>query len=108
MVAVSELVSGLDADLVRLGYQASTMAWYQGCCRRLERVLRIPWGARVFAGCHDGLGRSGLPADSSIRNRPAPPEPRDQSPPGLCAALDRCCLPHQRNGPALHITQRCS
>ena len=36
MVAVSELVSGLDAELVHLGYKASTMVWYRGCWRRLE------------------------------------------------------------------------
>jgi site-specific recombinase XerD len=39
MVAVPELVSGLDAELVRLGYKASTMAWYRGCWRRLERFF---------------------------------------------------------------------
>ncbi len=36
MVAVSELVSGLDAELVRLGYKPSTMVWYRGCWRRME------------------------------------------------------------------------
>jgi integrase len=36
MVAVSALVSGLDAELVRLGYKPSTMVWYRGCWRRLE------------------------------------------------------------------------
>jgi integrase len=36
MTAVSELVFGLDAELVRLGYKPSTMAWYRGCWRRLE------------------------------------------------------------------------
>lgn len=36
MVAVSVLVSGLDAELVRLGYKPSTMVWYRGCWRRLE------------------------------------------------------------------------
>jgi integrase len=36
MVAVSELVSGLDAELVRLGYMPSTMVWYRGCWRRLD------------------------------------------------------------------------
>jgi hypothetical protein len=35
MVAVSELVFGLDAELVRLGHKASTMAWYRDCWRRL-------------------------------------------------------------------------
>jgi site-specific recombinase XerD len=35
MAAVSELVSGLDAELVRLGYKPSTMVWYRGCWRRL-------------------------------------------------------------------------
>ena len=39
MVAVSELVSGLDAELVRLGYKPSTMVWYRGCWRRLERYF---------------------------------------------------------------------
>ncbi len=39
MVAVSELVCGLDAELVRLGYSASTMVWYRGCWRRLEKFF---------------------------------------------------------------------
>jgi site-specific recombinase XerD len=39
MVAVSEVVSGLDAELVRLGYKASTMVWYRGCWRRVERFF---------------------------------------------------------------------
>ena len=39
MVAVSALVSGLDAELVRLGYKDSTMVWYRGCWRRLERFF---------------------------------------------------------------------
>ena len=37
MAAVSELVSGLDAELVRLGYKPSTLKWYRGCWRRMER-----------------------------------------------------------------------
>jgi integrase len=37
MAAVCELVSALDAELVRLGYTPSTMKWYRGCWRRLER-----------------------------------------------------------------------
>src|SRR6201984_1303161 len=37
MAAVGELVSGLDAELVRLGYQSSTLKWYRGYWRRLER-----------------------------------------------------------------------
>src|SRR5438270_13539151 len=39
VVAVSGLVSGLDAELVRLGYKAATMVWYRGCWRRLERFF---------------------------------------------------------------------
>ncbi len=39
MSTVSELVSGLDAELVRLGYKDSTMVWYRGCWRRLERFF---------------------------------------------------------------------
>jgi hypothetical protein len=32
-------VSGLDAELVRLGYKDSTMVWYRGCWRRLEKFF---------------------------------------------------------------------
>ncbi|MGH3806836.1 MAG: tyrosine-type recombinase/integrase [Pseudonocardiaceae bacterium] len=48
MVAVSELVSRLDAELVRLGYKASTMVWYRGCWRRLERFFASR-GVREFS-----------------------------------------------------------
>ena len=37
MTAVGDLVSGLDAELVRRSYKPSTMVWYRGCWRRLER-----------------------------------------------------------------------
>jgi len=36
VTALSEVVSGLDAELVRQGYKPSTMVWYRGCWRRLE------------------------------------------------------------------------
>jgi hypothetical protein len=39
MTTVSALVSGLDAELRRLGYKDSTMVWYRGCWRRLERFF---------------------------------------------------------------------
>ncbi len=39
MVALSVVVSGLDDELVRLGYKDSTMVWYRGCWRRLERFF---------------------------------------------------------------------
>jgi hypothetical protein len=39
MVTLSALVSGLDAELVRLGYKGSTMVWYRGCWRRLEKFF---------------------------------------------------------------------
>jgi integrase len=39
MVALSALVSGLDAELVRLGYKDSTMVWYRGCWRRLQKYF---------------------------------------------------------------------
>jgi integrase len=39
MVALPALVSGLDAELVRLGYKESTMAWYRGAWRRLQRYF---------------------------------------------------------------------
>ena len=39
MVTLAALVSDLDAELVRQGYKASTMVWYRGCWRRLERFF---------------------------------------------------------------------
>src|ERR1700678_2053207 len=39
MVAVSALVAGLDAELRRLGYKDSTMVWYRGCWRRMEKYF---------------------------------------------------------------------
>ena len=57
MAAVCDLVSGLDAELVRLGYKPSTMAWYRGYWRRLERYFASCGVRRVLAGCRDGLGR---------------------------------------------------
>lgn len=48
MVAVRELVSELDAELVRLGYKPSTMFWYRGCWRRLERWFASR-GVREFS-----------------------------------------------------------
>src|SRR5437588_11184482 len=37
MVALCALVSGLDAELVRLGYKDSTLVWYRGCWRRMQK-----------------------------------------------------------------------
>lgn len=39
MATVSALVSGLDAELRRLGYKDSTMVWYRGCWRRMQRFF---------------------------------------------------------------------
>src|ERR1017187_4338540 len=39
MVALSVLVSGLDAEMARLGYKDSTMVWYRGAWRRLQRYF---------------------------------------------------------------------
>ena len=39
MVALPVLVSGLEAEMIRLGYKDSTMAWYRGSWRRLERYF---------------------------------------------------------------------
>ena len=36
MATLSALVSGLDAELLRLGYNDSTMVWYRGCWRRMQ------------------------------------------------------------------------
>jgi integrase len=39
MVTVSALVSGLDAELQRLGYKDATLVWYRRCWRRVERFF---------------------------------------------------------------------
>ena len=39
MVALRVLVSGLEAEMVRLGYKESTMTWYHGAWRRLQRYF---------------------------------------------------------------------
>jgi hypothetical protein len=39
MVALSALVSGLDAELMRLGYKYSTMVWYRGYWRCLQKYF---------------------------------------------------------------------
>ena len=39
MATVSALVSGLDAELGRLGYKDSTLVWYRGCWRRMVRFF---------------------------------------------------------------------
>jgi hypothetical protein len=39
MATLSALVSGLDAELRRLGYKESTLVWYRGCWRRLVRFF---------------------------------------------------------------------
>ena len=39
MATLSALVSSLDAELRRLGYKDSTMVWYRGCWRRMEKFF---------------------------------------------------------------------
>ena len=39
MVALPVLVSGLEAEMIRLGYKDSTMVWYHGAWRRLQRYF---------------------------------------------------------------------
>ena len=36
MATLSALVSGLEAELQRLGYKDSTLVWYRGCWRRMQ------------------------------------------------------------------------
>jgi len=39
MIALPALVSGLDAELVRLSYKDSTMDWDRGCWRGLQKYF---------------------------------------------------------------------
>jgi len=39
VVALPVLVSGLEAGMIRLGYKDSTMTWYRGAWRRLQRYF---------------------------------------------------------------------
>ena len=36
MATLPALVSGLEAELRRLGYKDSTLVWYRGCWRRMQ------------------------------------------------------------------------
>jgi integrase len=48
MTVVGELVCALDGELVRLGYKPSTLKWYRGYWRRLERYFASR-GVREFS-----------------------------------------------------------
>jgi hypothetical protein len=48
VAALSELVSGLDAEMARLGYKDSTTVRYRGCWRRLQRYFAAR-GAEEFS-----------------------------------------------------------
>ncbi|HZE15232.1 MAG TPA: hypothetical protein VE197_05685, partial [Mycobacterium sp.] len=48
MTAGDDLVFGLDAELVRMGYQALTLKWYRGYWRRLEGYFASR-GVREFS-----------------------------------------------------------
>lgn len=39
MATLSALVSGLEAELLRLGYKDSTLVWYRGCWRRMQKYF---------------------------------------------------------------------
>src|SRR5260370_17931333 len=39
MASWAGLGSGLEAELTRLGYKDSTLVWYRGCWRRMERFF---------------------------------------------------------------------
>ncbi len=70
MATLSALVSGLEAELRRLGYKDSTLVWYRGCWRRMHKhfaargIEEFPW-TRRWRG-------SMMRAASSARSRPAP------------------------------------
>src|ERR1700730_9160525 len=50
MVALPVLVSGLEAEMIRLGYKDSTMVWYRGAWRRLQRYFTAR-GVEEFSPC---------------------------------------------------------
>src|SRR5215469_10268860 len=39
MATLSALVSSLEAELRRLGYKDSTLVWYRGCWRRMQKYF---------------------------------------------------------------------
>jgi hypothetical protein len=76
VVALSVLVSGLDAETVRLGCKDSAMVWYRGAWRRLQRYfaareaeefsldVALAWADEAcgfFAKEQAGIVASGLP-----------------------------------------------
>jgi len=56
MVALSALVSGLDAELVRLGCKDPTMALVTELLASPAEVLRCPRRGRILAGPGPGPG----------------------------------------------------
>jgi hypothetical protein len=95
MVAVSELVFGLDAELVRLGYKASTMVWYRGCWRRLQRFFASR-GVQEFS------------LEPKLRTAQLARQPLTSPSRNYAQRSTAAALLTSGNGPALHITQRCS
>jgi hypothetical protein len=76
VVALPVLVSGLDAEMARLGCKDSTIAWCRGCWRRLQRYfaargaeelsldVALAWvdeACGFFAKEQAGIVTSGLP-----------------------------------------------
>ena len=57
MATLSALVSGLEAELRRLGYKDSTLVWYRGCWRRMQRHFAARGIEGVLPGRGDGVGR---------------------------------------------------
>src|SRR5580658_7187998 len=95
MDAVCALVAGLDAALMRLGYKDSTMVWYRGCWRRMEKYFAAR-GAEEFsldvamawvdAAC--GSSRRSRPARSSEQMCTCSGSPRRWR---ITRSTERCC-----------------
>ena len=70
MATLSALVSGLEAELRRLGYKDSTLVWYRGCWRRMQKYFAAR-GVEEFS-LDAAMAWVDARAASSARSRPAP------------------------------------
>ena len=99
MVALPVLVSGLEAEMIRLGYKDSTMVWYHGpgaACSGTS--LPAAWRSSRWTWPWSGSMRPA--AASSPRSRPE----RSSRPTCTCSGSPRCWAttsPRRRAAPLL-------
>ncbi len=104
MVALPALVSGLDAELVRLGYKDSTMVWYRGCWRRLQKYFAACGAEEFSLDVGEGVGRPGL--RRLFRRKEQGRRPWKPNGTSTCSGSPRCSASTRRTGRVLRRYNR--